>query len=91
LEGITLEEIEQRLEEEAAADLTDEESASLNRGGPLYRIRVRSKVEDGTFHAMEALVNIQQTANPPVAILWRRYALAAQSEYPDAHRETLAE
>jgi len=83
LEGITLEEMEQRLEEEANADIVGDELLPLNRGGPLYRIRVTGKTADGARRNMEALVKIQRNARPPVTFMWRRYALAAQA----AHRE----
>ena len=79
LEGLSLEEVEQRIEEEAAAP-TEETVDKTQRGGPLYRIRVRARTDDGGQQAMEALVNIQRGSTASVAVQWRRYALSAAAE-----------
>ena len=73
LQGIGLEELEERLTQEAA--VLGEHSTVMGRGGPLYRIQVRwqaSGVEG--YRSMEALTRIELGGQPPVQILWRRYA-----------------
>lgn len=50
----------------------------VDRGGPLYRIRVRRNGADAPVMAMEALVAIHPGQTPPVRIRWRRYGLATE-------------
>lgn len=71
LQGISLEEVQDRLETEAGT--LGEKPSPKGRGGPLYRIQVRWEAPGDTFRAMEALVRIQQDSHPPVEILWRNY------------------
>ena len=76
LQGISLEEMQDRLETETA--ILEETPTPKGRGGPLYRIQVRWRAPGGTFRFMESLVRIQQGISPPVEILWRRHALAPE-------------
>lgn len=74
LEGISLEELEQRIEEDAAiADPAG--AAGVNRGGPLYRVRVSLLGAPGAATpSMEALVRIEPGLFPPFRVLWRNFA-----------------
>jgi general secretion pathway protein K len=77
LDGVSLEEMELRLEEEAAgSDLPE----VLNRGGPLYRIRVSRGGEAEALMSMEALVHVSAADSPPFRVLWRRYGLVTDRE-----------
>jgi general secretion pathway protein K len=69
LQGISLEEVQDRLGTETG--VLEGKPLPKGRGGPLYRVQVRSEAPGGTFRAMEALVRVQQGATPPVEILWR--------------------
>jgi len=77
--GITLEEFEQNEDERQeglAEGVTD--ATAIDRGGPLYRIRVTRLVEGRPGQAMEALVSLQATGIRPFEILWRRFGLIAE-------------
>ena len=78
LEGRTLEEVQIREAEEELYATLDAQESVLERGGPLYRIRVRRVQAEGAEQAMEAQVLVQQTLEPPVRVLWRRYGLAPE-------------
>lgn len=92
LQGITLEDAEQLVLERDQPVLPDGQQARVvNRGGPLYRIRV---AEAGTGpgagggRQMEALVSVQRGGQPPFEVLWRRYGLlAAPRDAPGAVSE----
>lgn len=73
VEGISLEELQNRLEEEAA--VLNRPLQPRGRGGPLYRIQVRWQGPNGTTRTMEALARIQMGMVPPVTILYRHYAI----------------
>jgi general secretion pathway protein K len=75
LEGLTIEEMEELLLEEEAADIPGSDLPSLNRGGPLYRIRVSVNPTEGNSRSMESLVRVEANATPPVVVLWQRYSL----------------
>lgn len=77
LQGISLEEMQDRLETETA--ILEETPTPKGRGGPLYRIQVRWRAPGGTFRFMESLVRIQQGISPPVEILWRRHLAPEQA------------
>jgi general secretion pathway protein K len=79
LEGVTIEEMEEMLLEAAAADIPGSELAPIDRGGPLYRIRISQANEDGTARSMEALVRVRESERPPVATLWRRFSLRVET------------
>jgi general secretion pathway protein K len=73
-------------------------AAAQGRGGPVYRIRVARAAADtagavevgapaGLFPdangpAMEVLVRVEQGAQPPYHVLWRRYGLAPPPAEP---------
>lgn len=77
LRGITLEEVEQEQDEqEDADDATD--APRIDRGGPLYRIRIARVVAGTPGLGMEALVRIQETRRPPVEVVWRRYGVMVE-------------
>jgi general secretion pathway protein K len=95
LQGITEEEAASRLQEQSTGDAvqgaTVPRGASLNRGGPLYRIRVTLAQGQSASRSMEELVRIQgggstgaiptgvatESAAPlPFSVLWRRYGLS---------------
>ncbi|MCU0832878.1 MAG: type II secretion system protein GspK [Chromatiaceae bacterium] len=74
LEGISLEEVAQRIAEELASGSLVE-PAAVNRGGPLYRIRVsRAGAPDAPTPTMEALVRVELGSFPPFRVLWRNFA-----------------
>lgn len=73
LQGIGLEELEERLAQEA--EVLGEPSTVLGRGGPLYRIQVRWQAPGHGYRSMEALAKIELVSQPPLQVLWRHYAL----------------
>jgi general secretion pathway protein K len=75
LEGLSLEELEERLLEEEAADIVGGDLPVLNRGGPLYRVRVTLELAEGTRRTMESLIRIRPGGKPPVLIAWKRFSL----------------
>jgi len=80
LDGTTL--AEEQLKEEEQESLIvsgDFEVSAVDRGGPLYRIRVTEVPEEGKpGPTMEALVQIADQETPPYSILWRRLAVLAE-------------
>lgn len=83
LQGISVEEVQlqqqqQQGQKPAARAVPGVASpvVPVNRGGPLYRIRVSRNAADAPAMAMEALVSIQPGQTPPFRIRWRRYGLA---------------
>lgn len=73
LQGIGLEELEERLAQET--EILGESSTVAGRGGPLYRIQVRWQAPGEGYRSMEALTKIELGSQPPVQVLWRRYAV----------------
>ena len=73
LQGIGLEELEERLAQEA--EVVGETSYVAGRGGPLYRIQVRWQASGEGYRSMEALIKIELGSQPPVQVLWRRFAV----------------
>lgn len=87
LEGISLEEMAQRIAEEVASR-SPVEPAAVNRGGPLYRIRVSlAGTPDAATPSMEALVRAEPGLLPPFRVLWRNFApiRAAQLKLDEGH------
>jgi general secretion pathway protein K len=82
LRGMTVEEAERQLLEEAAGELANPVPAAVKRGGPLYRIRVTRLGNDGARLTMEVLASVQRGAPIPVAVRWRRYGLFADRPEP---------
>jgi general secretion pathway protein K len=76
VEGISLEEMRDRLQQEA--EVLGDMPGPVGRGGPLYRIQVRWRAPGGAFRAMEALVRVQAGGLPPVEVLARRFAIASE-------------
>ena len=72
LQGIGLEELEERLAQEA--EVLGEPSIFSGRGGPLYRIQVRWQASGAAYRSMEALAKIEVGGQPPLQVLWRHYA-----------------
>ncbi len=79
VQGITLAEAElAQQEQQALIEDGAQEVVSLNRGGPLYRIRVTRLAEDEPGLSMEALVLVEPGDKPPFSLLWRRFGLVAE-------------
>ncbi len=81
LEGLTLEEAELKREEQEAQDLVEgaaRGARAFARGGPLYRIRVSRRGEQGAAMSMEALVYTDLGTDPPFRVLWRRYGMMSE-------------
>jgi general secretion pathway protein K len=79
LQGLSLEDAQRYVEERNAPVLEDaQQPAAVNRGGPLYRIRVGLADADGATRGMEALMLLQPGQTPPFEIRWRRYGLLSQ-------------
>jgi general secretion pathway protein K len=49
--------------------------APVDRGGPLYRVRVAQRSAQGPGRTMEALVAVREGGKPPFEVRWRRYGL----------------
>lgn len=76
LQGLSLEDAQLYIEERNAAVVPGaEQVAAVNRGGPLYRIRVGLADATGATRSMEALVTLQRGQTPPYEVRWRRYGL----------------
>lgn len=81
LQGIALEDAEQLVLEREQPLLPDGQPArAVNRGGPLYRVRVAQAGTGLGRRQMEALVSVQRGGRPPFQVLWRRYGLLAEAE-----------
>jgi general secretion pathway protein K len=90
LAGVTLAELEQRLLEEQAAEIVGDEPPFLNRGGPVYRVRVSAELAPGGRRSMESLIRLEQNAASPVVVLWQRFALR-RPEHPPSEAAVTAE
>jgi general secretion pathway protein K len=76
LQGLDLEDARLRVEERQQPVVPDASRAPvLNRGGPLYRVRVTLAQGEVARRSMEALVQVTRGGRPPVQVLWRRYGL----------------
>ena len=79
LQGLSLEDAQRFVDERNAPVLPGaEQPTAINRGGPLYRIRVGMVDNDGVGQTMEALVQLQSGQTPPFEVRWRRYGLLQQ-------------
>jgi len=76
-QGVSLEEAQRFVDERAEPVVPDaEQVAAVNRGGPLYRIRVSLAGAQEARRSMEALVQVQgSAAAAPFEVRWRRYGL----------------
>lgn len=76
VQSLTLEDAQLMIEERNLARVPDAvQAVPVNRGGPLYRIRVSYLRDDGGRRSMEALVRVEIGAQPPYVVLWRRFGL----------------
>ena len=79
IQGIPQDDAEQLVVERDQPVLPDGQTArQVNRGGPLYRVRVAPGGATGAGWQMEALVSVQRGQQPPFEVLWRRYGLLAE-------------
>lgn len=79
MQGLTLEDAQRFVDERNAPVLPGaEQPTAVNRGGPLYRIRVGVADADGVGRSMEALVQLQPGQMPPFEVRWRREGLLHQ-------------
>ena len=91
LRGISMDEARLQVEERDDPLLEGAQGpAAVNRGGPLYRVRVESKgggdESKGGGRIMVALVELMPGQTPPYLVRWRRFGLAG-SPAPDATAE----
>jgi general secretion pathway protein K len=79
LRGLSLEDAQRVVDERNAPVLPGaEQPTAVNRGGPLYRIRVGMADEGRVGRSMEALVQLQPGQTPPFEVRWRREGLMQQ-------------
>ncbi|MGB5832009.1 MAG: type II secretion system protein GspK [Thiohalocapsa sp.] len=79
LQGLSLEDAQRFVEERNAPVVPGAERAgAVDRGGPLYRIRVALEGQGGVGRLMEALVRLERGLVPPFEVQWRRYGLIQQ-------------
>jgi general secretion pathway protein K len=79
VQGLNLEDAQRFVDERNAPLLPGaEQPTAVNRGGPLYRIRVGVAGADGVGRSMEALVQLQPGQTPPFEVRWRREGLLHQ-------------
>lgn len=83
IDGISLEEAEQRVQERDRPALPDGQgSGPADRGGPRYRIEVRTVGAEGHSRSMEALAELTPGQPIPYRVHWRRYARSAPAAPP---------
>jgi general secretion pathway protein K len=88
-QGITLEEAQRFVDERAEPIVPGaEQVAAVNRGGPLYRIRVSLAGAQEARRSMEALVQVQGSAAAPFEVRWRRYGLLNEPSGGDTETGT---
>jgi general secretion pathway protein K len=88
-QGISLEDAQRFVDERAEPTVPGaEQVAAVNRGGPLYRIRVSLAGDKDARRTMEALVQVQGSAAPPFEVRWRRYGLLYEPPQADAETGT---
>jgi len=76
LQGIPLAEAELQVQERDSPIVPDAQGPrAINRGGPLYRIRVQAEGLSGQRRGMEALVEMTAGQQPAYQVRWRRYGL----------------
>ena len=76
VQGLNIEDAQRFVDERNAPVLPGaEQPAAVNRGGPLYRIRVGMADQGGVGRTMEALVQLEQGQTPPFEVRWRREGL----------------
>lgn len=88
LQGISLDEAQLQVQERNAPALPGGQGPrAVNRGGPIYRVRVSYPGSGGRGRAMEALVELTAGQQPPYRVRWRRYGLVAVSPAPLAEEQ----
>ncbi|WP_089728169.1 general secretion pathway protein GspK [Candidatus Thiosymbion oneisti] len=70
----------------------DSDGNAVDRGGPLYRMRVTHLVDthlvdNGPGLTMETLIRIEKGRSPPFRVLWRRFGLVAEQSVASADAE----
>jgi general secretion pathway protein K len=76
VEDLTLEDAQLLIEERGLSQVPDAvQAAPVNRGGPLYRLRVAYLSADAGRRSMEALIRVEAGGEPPFAVLWRRFGM----------------
>jgi general secretion pathway protein K len=76
VQSLTLEDAQLLIEERGLAQVPDAvQAAPVNRGGPLYRLRITYLSSTGGKRSMEALLRVEPGAQPPFAVLWRRFGI----------------
>jgi len=76
VQGLNIEDAQRFVDERNAPVLPGaEQPSAVNRGGPLYRIRVGMADQGGVGRTMEALVQLEQGQTPPFEVRWRREGL----------------
>ncbi len=79
IQGVPLEEAQLQVEQRDSPILPGGQGPRVvNRGGPLYRVRVTENVGQRPARSMEALVEIVAGQQPPYQIRWRRFGLVGQ-------------
>lgn len=73
-------------------EVGDSDGNAVDRGGPLYRVRVTHLVDshlvdNGPGLTMEALIRIEAGRSPPFHVLWRRFGLVAEQAVASADAE----
>ncbi|WP_242470780.1 general secretion pathway protein GspK [Thiocystis violacea] len=82
LRGVSLDEALEEIAERDQPRVPDATSAlAVDRGGPLYRIRVSEGDPGGSGQRMEALFQLFSGQQPPYQILWRRYGVGAAEDW----------
>lgn len=80
VQGLTLEQAQDQVALRTAPPDADVVSRVVNRGGPLYRLRIGREVGDDARQTMEALVRIEAGGTLPYQVLWRREGLWDEAE-----------
>lgn len=95
LQGISIDDAKIQVEERDDPLLAGIQGpAAVDRGGPLYRVRVKSEGAGrggGGVRIMEALVEIAAGQTPPYIVRWRRFGLLEAAPPADSTAEPDAE
>jgi general secretion pathway protein K len=82
VENLTLDNAQLQIEErDLASDA--EQATAVNRGGPLYRLRVTDLGDERSNRSMEMLVRVQSGGRPSFTVLWRRFGLLDDTAQDD--------
>ena len=82
-QGISLEEAQTRIVERDSPTIPGaREPRTMNRGGPLYRIRVTQQSPGQPGRRMEALMELMPGQQPPYRVHWRRFGLGDEGLLP---------